>query len=191
MADVFAVLREDHEKVESMLRELASMPTASSGATKQQLEQRTKLVQELVIAESKHEAVEEEYFWPAVRERVGQGNDLAGTGVHQESEAKEVLHNLDKKSAGDEGFESLLTDFAKAGRAHIAYEQETVWPTLRAVLSEQEAVEMGEKIEKAKKLAPTRPHPDTPAKPGVLKTAGAGVGLLDRARDALHGRGKK
>jgi hypothetical protein len=49
--------------------------------------------------------------------------------------------------------------------------------------------ELGEKFEKSKKLAPTRPHPSAPDRPPANKILGPGVGLIDRMRDALSGRG--
>lgn len=42
----------------------------------------------------------------------------------------------------------------------------------------------------AKKMAPTRPHPSAPDTPPGNKLLGPGVGLVDRARDLLTGRGK-
>ena len=42
----------------------------------------------------------------------------------------------------------------------------------------------------AKKAAPTRPHPHTPPKPGVLKTAGVAAAAVDKMRDTATGRGK-
>jgi hypothetical protein len=47
-----------------------------------------------------------------------------------------------------------------------------VWPGLHAVLPGEAAQELGRKVTDGKKTAPTRPHPHTPASPGVLKTAG-------------------
>ncbi len=53
-----------------------------------------------------------------------------------------------------------------------------MWPALRAKLSEAEASELGDKIEQAKKTG--RPHPHTPAAPGVLKSAGSVAAAADR-----------
>jgi hypothetical protein len=41
-----------------------------------------------------------------------------------------------------------------------------------------------------KKIAPTRPHPHTPPRPGILKAAGPAVGAADRVRDKITGRGQ-
>jgi hypothetical protein len=49
-------------------------------------------------------------------------------------------------------------------------------------------VEMAQKVQSAKKLAPTRPHPAAPNNQVFHKLVGPGVGLVDRLRDKLSGR---
>lgn len=188
MPSAFEVLAKDHQEVKDMLAELEKGPTAASGATADQLALRKKMAQQLVIEESKHEAVEEMYFWPAVREHLEDGDDLANQAQQQEQEGKEILDKLDKAAADDGDFESLLATFAKDGREHIAFEETRVWPPMRAAISAEQAEELGSKLETAKKTAPTRPHPHTPASPGVLKTAGPAAAAADRLRDAATGR---
>jgi hemerythrin-like domain-containing protein len=188
MSSAFDVLAKDHEEVKRMLAELELGPTAATGANSDQLALRKKMVQQLVIEESKHEAVEEMYFWPAVREHVPDGDDLANQAQEQEQEAKGVLDKLEKLDPGGEEFEAQLTQFAQAGRAHIAFEETTVWPSLRGALTAGEAGDLGRKLEEGKKTAPTRPHPNTPASPGLLKTAGPAVAAADRLRDGATGR---
>ena len=189
MPNVFEVLGRDHEEVKRMLAEFEKGPTAVTGASADQLALRKKMAETLVIEESRHEAVEEMYFWPAVRDRLPDGDRLADEATGQEQAAKRVLDRLDKTSADDPEFERLLGQFITAGRDHIAFEEMRVWPGLRASLSGPEADELGGKLEQAKKTAPTRPHPATPPSPGVLKTAGPVVAAADKARDAATGRG--
>jgi hemerythrin HHE cation binding domain-containing protein len=190
MLSVFDVLGRDHLAVQRMLAELGTGPTQASGATATHLALREKMVEELIIEESKHEAAEEMYFWPVVRERLPNGDQLADHAIGQEQEGKEILDLLDKLDASQPEFEDVLSKFIKAGREHIAYEETVVWPPLSVALSAQDAADLGSKIEKAKQSAPTRPHPGTPAKPGVLKGAGPVVSAVDRLRDAASGRGK-
>jgi hemerythrin-like domain-containing protein len=190
MPNVFDVLASDHEQVKQILTEFKTGPAAAAGATDNELALRKKMAEELVIEESKHEAVEEMYFWPAVRERLPDGDQLANTATGQEQEAKEVLAKLDKLDAGDPDFDELLITFVTAAQEHIIFEETQVWPLLRSVLTEVEAVELGDKVAEAKKTAPTRPHPHTPPKPGVLKAAGPAAAAVDRARDAATGRGQ-
>jgi hemerythrin-like domain-containing protein len=189
MANAFEVLASDHEQVKKMLTEFEAGPTAATGAGAGELALRKKMAETLIIEESKHEAVEEMYFWPAVRERVPHGDEIADKATGQEQEAKEVLAKLDKLDADQPDFEQLLSTFIKAAREHISFEESQAWPPLRSALTEAEAVELGNKLEQGKKTAPTRPHPHTPPKPGVLKAAGPAAAAVDKARDAATGRG--
>lgn len=190
MPTVFDVLSRDHEEVKRMLAELETGPSAASGASGDELRQRKKMAERLVIEESGHEAVEEMYFWPEVRQRVADGDRLAAEATRQEQEGKEVLGKLGKLQAGDAGFEQVLGQFIQDGREHIAFEENQVWPALRAALTAEEASELGARLAAARERAPTRPHPNTLPVPGVLKATGPITGAADRARDAATGRGR-
>ncbi|WP_067800966.1 hemerythrin domain-containing protein [Actinomadura formosensis] len=186
MADVFEVLGRDHAEVRRILTELE----AGTPEGKSRLQLRKKMVEELIIEESKHEAVEEEYFWPAVRELVPDGDRLADKAIEQEQAGKYVLNDLLGKDPADEGFEDLLSTFITDGREHIEFEEVQVWPKLRTVLTAERAEDLGRKLDQGKKMAPTRPHPHTPPKPGILKATGPAVAAADKLRDKLTGRGR-
>jgi len=189
MPNAFEVLAADHEEVLRLLAELEVGPAAAAGATSGQLALRQQLVQQLVIVESKHEAVEEMYFWPVVRERLANGDSLADLAQDQEQQGKFILDRLDKVTSPEhEEFDDQIAHFIQTGRAHIAFEEETVWPALRAALTVAEAENLGRELEDGKENAPTRPHPNTPLSPGLLKVAGAVVAAADRLRDAAIGR---
>jgi len=190
MSDVFEVLATDHADVKRMLTALEDGPDQAAGASEPVLDARTLVAQWLVIDSSRHEAAEEQYFWPTVRKYVDSGDHLADQAIGQESEAKEVLDKLNKLDARDANFDELLAEFIPAARKHIAFEEGKVWPQLRAVLTAEDSAELGKKVSKAKEHGPTRPHPHTPASPAVLKTAGSAAAVLDQLRDAISGRGK-
>lgn len=192
MADVFEVLGADHAQVKDMLVALEeSQGYATGGETAKTVQSARQEVAKLLIMDSsRHEAAEEQYFWPSVRDRLPDGDQLADAAISQESEAKNVLARLDKLSSDDEEFSTLIAEFIPAARAHIAFEETQVWPSLRAALSSAEAEELGEKVRKAEDKGPTRPHPHTPASPALLKTAGPVVAALDKLRDAMTGRGR-
>jgi hemerythrin-like domain-containing protein len=190
MADAFDVLRADHAAVEQMLAALETSPGHSAGAGSTVLAARKEVAQRLVIDSSKHEAAEEQYFWPIVRKEVADGDQLADQAIAQEQEAKEVLARLDKLSSDNDEFDQLIAEFIPAARAHIEFEETRVWPALRDAISATEAQELGKNLSRAKEHGPTRPHPHTPASPGVLKTAGPAVAAVDKLRDAVAGRGQ-
>ena len=186
--DAISCLREDHVAVLALLDELERAPAGGQASPEQQ-EARKRLVTELVMAESAHEAVEEQYFWPSVQHWLDEGKHLAAPALEQEQSAKPVLQQLEKLSPEDPQFEQLVSRIITDGRAHIAYEEREVWPVVQEKLAPYELQDVGMKMARAKKLAPTRPHPHTPPKPGVLKSAGLGAAALDKARDAATGRG--
>jgi hypothetical protein len=130
----------------------------------------------------------EEYFWPAVKEKVAGRGWLAAGGIEQETEARKVLAELDGMASINPRFIPLMTQFNHAARAHIAYEERRVWPDLRAALSPSEAGLLGERLAQGGK---GRAHPAAPAyaaQPGLLKAAGPAVAAACKLRDAASGR---
>jgi len=71
---------------------------------------------------------------------------------------------------------------------HVRDEETEQFPLLRAHVPSGELIDLAVKVEAAKKLAPTRPHPAAPNSPLFHKLAGPGVGLVDRLRDRLSSR---
>jgi hypothetical protein len=73
-------------------------------------------------------------------------------------------------------------------RHHLEEEEGDLLPKLREACDEDELRALGEKFERSKRMAPTRPHPSAPDKPPANKILGPGTGLIDRMRDALTNR---
>lgn len=182
--DALTFLREDHKSVLGMLEVLDGAPTGE-GAQRSGL---ATMVTNLVIAESQHEAIEEQFFWPAVRDALEDGDELADKAVDQEQAGKELLQRLEDGKPGEQDYHQALQEFVKLGREHIRYEQEVVWPKFEAAVSREDREKLGDKLEAAKKVAPKRPHSDTPANPIVQKTMGMGAAMVDHIRDAASGR---
>jgi hemerythrin-like domain-containing protein len=180
--DALTFLRQDHKSVLGLFESLDGAPSGS-GAQSSGLET---MVNNLIIAESQHEAIEEQFFWPAVRAAIGDG--IVDKALEQEQAGKKLLQRLEDGKPGDSDYHEALQEFIKAGREHIAYEQDVVWPQVELAISREELEKIGEKLEAAKKIAPTRPHPNTPPNPAVLKTMGMGAAVMDHVRDAVTGR---
>jgi hemerythrin-like domain-containing protein len=177
-------LREDHKSVLGMLEVLGGASTGS-GAQRSGLQT---MVTNLVIAESQHEAIEEQFFWPAAREALDNGDELADEAVAQEQDGNRLLQRLHDGKPGDPDYHDALQEFVKVGREHIMYEQEVVWPAFEAAASREDREKIADKLEAGKNAAPTRPHPDTPANAAVQKTMGAGAAIVDHVRDVISGR---
>jgi hypothetical protein len=184
---VFDVLGKDHDEVKRMLAELRQRPAdqPTLGASTRELTIRQKRIEELVAVMSRHEAAEEMYFWPAVRERHPDGDVLADKAIAQEEEGGKILDLLGELDAGQPEFEAMLAMFVQAARDHMFYEETIVWPGLALLLSGHEAASLGRKLKRARKNAPARPYPAAPARAGALKEAGRHRRALSCTRKCL------
>lgn len=182
MVNALTFLRAEHESVLGMLEVLEGSSPGSPG--------RDDMVTNLVIAESRHEAIEQKIFWPIVRDAVPGGDELADTAIGQETDGEKLLDTIEHGVPGDEDYESALREFLRAARQHIEYEQDQVWPRVTESVSPAELEDAGDKLEKARKHAPTRPHPGTPPRPEAHRTAGVMAAAADRVRDVFSGRGR-
>jgi hypothetical protein len=191
MPDVFTVLRADHDEVKTMLARLADGPKAADGASAEQLEQRRQLVEQVIIEEARHEAAEQMYFWPAVKNLGADGARVTEQALEQEADAEKVLSQLTKLGPRDAQFEELLAVHIRDARSHISFEEAHAWPLLSTEISQAQAEEMGGKITRAKKMAPTRPHPSVPPQAGAQKAVGPVAAAADKIRDAVSGRGRR
>lgn len=185
MPDVFEVLTSDHRQTVEMLDRLLH---AAHHRPEHQI-RLNGLTQQLVIAVSKHEAVEEMYVWPAVRHLGQDGVHLTDAGLAQEIVGKRVLDQLDGRTPSAPDFDEVLDRFSEAVRDHIRFEEEQVWPALRSTMGLADSEALADKVERARFLAPTHPYPSGPQKPMALKAFGPAIGLFDRARDVVTGRG--
>jgi hemerythrin superfamily protein len=181
--DVIAVLVTDHREVEEMFSRLEQM-TGDIG-------ERSKLLAEQVVIELvRHSVAEEEYLYPAVREHVTGGGELADHEIAEHAEAEETMKRLEGLEPGDSAFWPTVELLMRQIRHHVQEEENDLFPRLRAACPPEQLVELGGKVQRAKKTAPTRPHPAAPDTPPANKLLAPGTGLVDRLRDALTGRGR-
>ena len=92
---------------------------------------------------------------------------------------------------GDAGepspFGSKLRVLAENVRRHVAEEETELLPLLERSLDDERRRELGAVLDRAKRAAPTRPHPAAPDTPPGIFVAGAVAAVYDRSRDALRG----
>jgi hemerythrin-like domain-containing protein len=186
--DAITVLGRDHSQVRMMLKQLEALPSYTTKGRPAQQSARKSIVDMMTVALSAHEAAEEEYFWPAVRKALPDGDALADGALAQEQEGKETLVALGKLEPDTEEFDSLVEQLILQLRKHVAYE-ETVFLQVKSAMSSDDLNELGKKLLRAEKVAPTRPHPHAPQRPGAaVKAAGAPAAALDKVRDAVGHR---
>ncbi len=114
------------------------------------------MVKELIVAESRREAIEEQLFWPAVRDELDDGDELAEQVIAQQRAAKKLLQRLEDRDPAEPAFEELLSEFAAVAREHIWYEQDVVWPRFAAAVGEDEQRRLGLRLQEAREIAAHR-----------------------------------
>ncbi|UUU20140.1 hemerythrin domain-containing protein [Streptomyces sp. DSM 40750] len=180
--DVIAELTTDHEEVEEMFGEIEALPSGDP--------RRKQYADKVTIELVRHSVAEEACLYPAVREHMTDGDMVADRELEDHAEAERTMKDLERCEADDPEFDQLITQLMTVIRAHIQDEESNLFPRLRESCSADVLNGLGEKVRTAKKTAPTRPHPAAPDTPPANKLLAPGMGLVDRMRDALTGRGK-
>jgi hypothetical protein len=94
-----------------------------------------------------------------------------------------------ERSADEPGFDDRMRELIAEVRHHVQEEEGELFPAIRQALSEEDLRELGERMERARSMVPTRPHPNAPTSPGAKAAAGPPVALIDRIRDAIRSAG--
>jgi hemerythrin superfamily protein/ribosome-associated toxin RatA of RatAB toxin-antitoxin module len=177
--DVVDVLTTDHREVTDLLRQIGS---ATDAATRRDLADT--MISELV----RHAVAEEMYVYPAMKKHLPDGEAAVEHDIAEHKELEQTMKELEAVEASDLRFDALIGQLETTLADHISDEESDQFPKLRVAIPRDELVQLAHKVQTAKKLAPTRPHPGAPNAELFHKLVGPGVGLVDRLRDRLTGR---
>jgi hemerythrin superfamily protein len=135
-----------------------------------------------------HETVEEEIVHPRAKRKIANGAAVVNARLGEEHEAKTVLQELEKLDVDGAEFTLKLTELRDAVLDHAEHEENDEFKRLGEELSSEELENMGRAAKLAAAIAPTRPHPGVESQIANL-VAGPFAAMLDRARDAIVGKG--
>jgi len=171
--DAITLLKQDHKAVSKLFKdfEKAKQPA-------QQRKLAEKVIKELAV----HAAIEEMVFYPAVRDRVPKSEDTVLESLEEHHVVKWVLSELADMKPDHERFKAKMTVLIETVRHHVEEEEQELFPKVRKALGRKELAELGATLEKAKKTAPTRPHPRAPDTPPGNLIAGTAAGVVDKAK---------
>jgi hemerythrin superfamily protein len=178
--DVVDELTSDHREVTALLERIG---TSTDAETKRDLADTA--ITELV----RHAVAEEMYVYPAMRKHLPNGEEAAEHDTREHQDLERTMKDLEAVDASTARFDELVGELRSKLQHHVETEEGEQFPMLRERVPHEKLVELREKVETAKKVAPTRPHPDAPRSELFHKLVGPGVGLVDRVRDKLTGRG--
>jgi hemerythrin superfamily protein len=177
--DVVDILTADHRDMIGLIKQIGSTPDVS---------ERRDLADALIAEVMRHAVAEEMYVYPAMKDHVPNGADEVEHDKREHDEIVKLMKQLENVEPSDQTFMELVRQLEAQLSHHASDEESDQFPKLRVHIPGEKLVDMGVKVEKAKKLAPTRPHPSAPHSELFHKTVGVGVGMVDRLLDKLTGR---
>ena len=133
-------------------------------------------------------------FYPAVRTAALKANsrslkeaaDTVLESLEEHHVVKWTLSELEKMKPEEERFDAKVQVLMESVRHHVEEEQEELFPKVRKLFDAEVLEQLGERMQKAKKLAPTRPHPRAPDQPPGNMVAGTVAAVMDRAKDMVR-----
>ncbi|MDG3010797.1 hemerythrin domain-containing protein [Rhodococcus sp. D2-41] len=176
--DVIDFLIDQHQQIKSLFRETL----AHTGDERE--EQFVHLRRLLAV----HETAEEEIIHPRAKDELPDGESIVQARLDEENEAKQVLGKLETLDVDSAEFERQLSELRVAVLDHADSEEREEFAQLRRGMSERELERMVRTVRLSESVAPTRPHPGVETR-GVNLVAGPFASMMDRARDAIVGKG--
>lgn len=177
----------EDELIELILRDHRSFKARFPLVMTETGEARTNAFHDLMRDLIVHEVAEEEIVWPEVREHVQNGEKLAQERTHEEAEAEKVLKELENMDTASTEFATKFSSLKEDVTNHADAEERDVLPQLRAACTPERLQELGTWWIRAKKTAPTHPHPKAPNEGKSQVVGGAILSSVDRVRDAIRG----
>lgn len=186
-ADIIELLVGQHREVEQRWTALQDARLAGSAGS---AGSHAELGRSIVALLSQHDALETQVLYPELRERAGdEGRRLAEHSLGEHRQVRELLARVDGKDPADEAVFTMFQECLAAVVAHVQEEEGRIFPLLRAEVDQDRLVELGRKLASAQGMAPTHPHPHTPDGKLGATVGGTVSGLVDKARDAVSGKG--
>jgi hemerythrin superfamily protein len=138
--DAIALLKADHDEVKQAFKEFEKMDREDAEAMEE-------LVIRVCEALKAHTAVEEEIFYPAVREAI-EDDDLMNEAQVEHNSAKDLIELLEGMDATDPMYPATFTVLGEYVLHHAKEEEDEMFPAARKAKVDLEA--LGEQIQARK-----------------------------------------
>lgn len=142
-SDAIKLLIDDHNKVKKMFKEFEKIGKNNAEEEKEALA--TQICKELTV----HAQLEEEIFYPAVREGIDD-EALMNEAMVEHAEAKGLIAQIQAMQASNPMYDALMTVLGENIEHHIEEEQKDMFPKVKKLKLDLEELgrEMAERKEK-------------------------------------------
>jgi hemerythrin-like domain-containing protein len=149
--DAIKLLKQDHDTVEGLFKQFEK---AGSKAYKTKRRVADRVIKELSV----HTAIEELVLYPAMEKLGGEFQQMVEEAHVEHGEAKQALQALEGLSGDDPMLDAKMSALIGGVRHHVKEEEQEMLPKLRKEMPRQDLEELGDRLQEAKKTAPTRPE---------------------------------
>ena len=143
MPNAIKLLESDHEKVKKLLER-------GDDTTERAVKTRTELFAEIKKEMEVHEAIEEEIFYPALKEHP-KAKDIVLEGYEEHHVVDTILAELGQTSVEDEKWAAKFAVMKENIEHHIEEEEDDMFAKARDVFTKDELEALGERMESRKK----------------------------------------
>jgi hemerythrin superfamily protein len=157
--DAVASLIADHRKVKALFKEFDGLKESGGSKDKQ------RVVEEICTELKIHAALEEELFYPAVREEIDE-DDLMDEALVEHAGAKDLIAQLESMKPDDELYDAKVTVLGEQIDHHVEEEEGEMFPKAKKakVNTPELASEMDARREELKTELGAEAHEERPAK---------------------------
>lgn len=141
--DACEVLDADHIAVKHLFVDYARLAIApdADATTAQRTALATKICDELTV----HAQIEEEIFYPALREVVPEADDLLDGAITEHQEAKQLIADIRAIGQANPTMDTLVAELNVAIEHHVKEERDELFPKAKAALG-ADLVTLGGKL---------------------------------------------
>ena len=143
--DALKLLKDDHDRVKKMLEEIDS---TTERAEKTRTEGLAKLKQELTI----HEAIEEEIFYPALKQHA-EAKEIVLEAFEEHDVVDAIMSEIEATPTQDETWAAKFSVMKENLEHHIEEEEGEMFSLARKVLDRDELDQLGDRMAAVKAAA--------------------------------------
>lgn len=119
--DAIALLKKDHRDVEEAFKKFDKL-----GAKK--IAEKKKLADEISADLLKHMTIEEEIFYPTIKDKVKATEDVVNEGIVEHSSAKDLIKEIKSMKGSEELFDSKMHVLSEQIAHHVEEEEKEMFP---------------------------------------------------------------